>query len=200
MAKKKDILANWGVIAVAILLVWPVGVALVVRKFLGLEKKYAGKPMLPEGVVPFKDKKTTAQIKIYRTNLKGQKSKRNTNLATMVIGLLVACGGITYFYISVFSGGYQESLLTSLGACALFGMAGIMQGTKGFAMLEEKKQLAMMAELIDDRQVVTEAELQEKSGLSREEVRSCLQTMFDRCYFADGVHADEENGTFICHK
>lgn len=200
MAKKEKTLLTWPKIALALVLVWPVGLAMVIMKFKELNGQFAGKELLPEGAVPFKDEKTTAQIKIYRGHIKSQKQKRSTALATMVIGMLVACAGITYFYVQGFTRGFDSSILPSIGACALFAMAGIMQGIKGYDMLKESKRLALLAALIDDRRVVTEVELQEGSGLSREEVRGCLQVMFDRCYFADGVHADEEAGTFICCK
>ncbi len=200
MVKKENVFFKWPVIALAVLLLWPVGLVLVALKFAGLQKQYAGEKLLPESVVPFKEEKSTAQIKVYRNHLNKHKQKLATALATMVIGLLVGCAGITYFCVQIITNGYEGNVLPSLGVCALFAMVGIMQGMKGYELLEEKKRLAMMAALIDDRAVVTEAELQERSGLSREEVRTSLQTMFDRCYFADGVRADEEAGTFICYR
>ncbi len=117
----------------------------------------------------------------------------------MVIGLLIGSAGITATLLQVLQEGYRQEMLPYLGCFALFTLAGIMQGTTAFHMLKERKELAMMAALIDDERVVAEADLMEGSGLSREEVRALLQTMFDRCYFADGVHADEAAGTFVCY-
>lgn len=202
MAKKDTaVYLNWGVIALAILLVWPVGVVLIALKFTGLLRQYRGVKLLPEGVVPFKDEKTTPQIKIYRSHMDKQKRKLNGALVTMVIGLLVGCVGITLTWINIGTGGIgivQEKLSTT-GLCILFALAGIMQGMSAYNLLAEKKKLARMAAIIGDRRIVTEAELSSSSGLPIEEVRTCLQTMFDRCYFANGVHANEEDGTFICH-
>lgn len=197
MAKKENALLKWPVIALAMVLVWPVGVALVALKFLTLRREFAGKAMLPEAVVPFKDEKTTAQIKIYRNHLNSQKRKRNTALATMVIGLLVGSVGMTMTWMDVFSSGF--STMQAKPGYVLFTLVGIMQGMSAYQLLREKRQLAQLAAIIDERRVVTEAELAQDSGMSTAEVRTCLQTMFDRCYFADGVHADEAAGTFVCY-
>ena len=196
LQEKDPFLLRWPVILAALLLAWPIGIILLITRFIGTVKKTRELKVAAGDGIPFAAHKTAGEKRGYdECRRAGRKTLLTVAFMTCLFIVLGAIG-ITGDYRALFASGFSGVLLRDFAVHALYLLLGLYLSTRAHALLSDSTRKKALCAAVGEERTVSLADLSVRTGLSDEQLRDDLDQLIGTFAFGHGAHLDGD--TLYC--
>ncbi len=197
-AEKPYFLLRWGVILIALLLAWPIGVILLITKLVGVVRQNREIKILTTDEIPFAQWKTASDRQVYAQCIGKTKKLLVTSVLATALFLILGCSGITGDWLTLFANGFSTPLLLDFLSHSVFFLFGLGFVQSSYSILQERHRIRLLSIAIGDRAQITVQELADTTALPHSQIDKDLQKMLEQCWFGHDACYDTASQTLYC--
>ena len=198
---ENSFLLRWPVILIALLFIWPLGVILLITKFIGIHRKNREEKVQVDPSVPYAKWKTAAEKQAYGEAKRRQTKRLITSLLVTVIFVVLGCASVTLDYLDLFwGGGFSGEFVKNFIGHGAFLVMGVFLSSTTYGIFLQQRRINRLRAVIGSAEQVTVASLAVSTGYTEEELRGDLNAMLEQKYFGHGARFDEASGTLTCRQ
>lgn len=198
---ENSFLLRWPVIFFALLFILPLGIILLITKFIGIHRKNREEKIQVDPSVPYAKWKTAADKEAYGNGKRRQTKRLITSLLVTVIFLVLGCASVTLDYLDLFWGnGFSGEFLKNFIGHGAFLVMGVFLCSTTYNIYQQQHRIKRLRAVIGSAEQVTVASLAVSTGFAEEDLRGDLKFMLEQKFFGHGARFDEAAGVLICRQ
>ena len=198
---ENSFLLRWPVILIALLFLWPLGIILLITKFIGIHRKNREEKVQVDPAVPYAKWKTAAEKTAYGDAKRRQTKRLITSLLVTAIFVVLGCASVTLDYLDLFwGGGFSGEFVKNFVGHGAFLVMGVFLSSTTYGIYLQQRRIRRLRTVIGSAEQVTVASLAVSTGYAEEEICGDLKAMLDQKYFGHGARFDEASGLLICRQ
>lgn len=196
LQEKEVFLLRWPVILVALLLAWPIGIILLITRFIGTVKKTNALKVAAGDGIPFARYKTMADKQGYDDARRHDRKMLITVSVMTSLFIVLGAIGVTGDYRTLFASGFSSALLRSFAAHALYLLLGLYLASRAYDLLSRRARQKAICAAIGEKKSLSLSALAHETGLPPTQLRAELEQLTANFAFGHGAHLDGD--TLYC--
>lgn len=198
---ENSFLLRWPVILAALLLLWPLGIILLITKFIGVHRKKRDEKIRTSSSVPYAKWKTAEEKQAYGAAKRRANKRLLTSLLVTGIFLVIGCVGITLDYLDLFRGsGLHGDFIKDFLVHSAFLGVGVFLCSTAYSIFLQQRRILQLSAIIGSAEQVTVASLAAATGYAEQVICGDLNAMLEQQYFGHNACFDEAAGLLICRQ
>lgn len=188
LQEKESFLLRWPVILAALLLAWPIGIILLITRFIGTVKKTRELKVAAGDGIPFAAHKTAGEKRGYDQCRRTDRKTLLTVAFMTCLFIVLGAIGITGDYRTLFASGFSAVLLRDFAVHALYLLLGLYLSVRAYTLLTDFARQNALCAAVGEERTVSLADLSARTGLSDEQLRDDLDQLIGTFTFGHGAY------------